>query len=307
MACSSIQVAVSIHAPARGATCATAGAGAGLTVSIHAPARGATTHCSIIHLCRRFQSTPPRGGRHEVRPVPDKHGGFNPRPRAGGDAALPEGTKRINQFQSTPPRGGRRRSWHITWGRNRFQSTPPRGGRPELLAMMVRIVQVSIHAPARGATNAPMSALDRAGGFNPRPRAGGDTRRRDLPFPAHRFNPRPRAGGDKAVDVAGGVAKSFNPRPRAGGDQGSEPAFPADSGFNPRPRAGGDGIPSACPKDADVSIHAPARGATELTFQLINTIAVSIHAPARGATIVLPLAFAVGNVSIHAPARGATT
>ena len=80
----------------------------------------------------------------------------------------------------------------------------------------------------------------------------------------------------------------------------------------------------------DVSIHAPARGATRdflrrvlaimfqstrprgarpssYTSSAISTI-VSIHAPARGATVGLfEKAFLESIVSIHAPARGATT
>ena len=59
--------------------------------------------------------------------------------------------------------------------------------------------------------------------------------------------------------------------------------------------------------DCTVSIHAPARGATEFLKRKRLEDEVSIHAPARGATrchnqrqrVQLP-------VSIHAPARGAT-
>ena len=38
---------------------------------------------------------------------------------------------------------------------------------------------------------------------------------------------------------------------------------------------------------SQVSIHAPARGATGLTRLISLPIRVSIHAPARGATLVL--------------------
>ena len=57
----------------------------------------------------------------------------------------------------------------------------------------------------------------------------------------------------------------------------------------------------------NVSIHAPARGATFNDFGVEPKDIVSIHAPARGATSraarrsIAPVA-----VSIHAPARGAT-
>ena len=56
----------------------------------------------------------------------------------------------------------------------------------------------------------------------------------------------------------------------------------------------------------DVSIHAPARGATLRKHKHSDRSGVSIHAPARGATANAfePQINAV--VSIHAPARGAT-
>ena len=79
----------------------------------------------------------------------------------------------------------------------------------------------------------------------------------------------------------------------------------------------------------DVSIHAPARGATgdcsgtriSCLFQSTHPRGVrrasitegakrkvvSIHAPARGATDAFSPSFYTGRVSIHAPARGATT
>ena len=80
---------------------------------------------------------------------------------------------------------------------------------------------------------------------------------------------------------------------------------------------------------SNVSIHAPARGATACFARSLAMIEVSIHAPARGATprkmirIMIPTQFRSTpprggrlsdpwqfyhgrGVSIHAPARGAT-
>ena len=54
----------------------------------------------------------------------------------------------------------------------------------------------------------------------------------------------------------------------------------------------------------DVSIHAPARGATYRHERCWCCRSVSIHAPARGATLPLPRRLRAGAVSIHAPARG---
>ena len=80
---------------------------------------------------------------------------------------------------------------------------------------------------------------------------------------------------------------------------------------------------------AEVSIHAPARGATVGTALALGLDKVSIHAPARGATlrdyaaevqawfqftrprgarlIFKRRGHAQSGVSIHAPARGATS
>ncbi len=57
----------------------------------------------------------------------------------------------------------------------------------------------------------------------------------------------------------------------------------------------------------EVSIHAPARGATPHMSHDAASLLVSIHAPARGATCFSTLEHPTQVVSIHAPARGATT
>ena len=55
-----------------------------------------------------------------------------------------------------------------------------------------------------------------------------------------------------------------------------------------------------------VSIHAPAKGATEDSSEDLGFPDVSIHAPAKGATFIKVLLFLNTEVSIHAPAKGAT-
>jgi len=54
--------------------------------------------------------------------------------------------------------------------------------------------------------------------------------------------------------------------------------------FNPRARAGRDLTLDTGIIANDVSIHAPARGATREKTKLADKLEVSIHAPARGAT-----------------------
>ena len=56
------------------------------------------------------------------------------------------------------------------------------------------------------------------------------------------------------------------------------------SGFNPRAREGRDFYRTANSPTLPVSIHAPARGATVAWMREPLAAVVSIHAPARGAT-----------------------
>ena len=100
--------------------------------------------------------------------------------------------------------------------------------------------------------------------------------------------------------------------------------------FNPRSREGSDRAASSNKeKRYQISIHAPARGATHsvafsvfsLPFQstlprgerhifdgqTAKEVLISIHAPARGATIFDGQTAKEVLISIHAPARGATS
>ena len=98
-------------------------------------------------------------------------------------------------------------------------------------------------------------------------------------------------------------------------------------GFNPRTREGCDLANNIVKLVMQVSIHAPAKGATGLLTCVDGVALVSIHAPAKGATKVklvlgtkkrfnprtregcdayLCLPCRVHKVSIHAPAKGAT-
>ena len=102
---------VSIHAPARGATVSLPLSAVPLKVSIHAPARGATSGTRRFDGMFLFRSTPPRGERRKRLPtyrrsvvvsihapargatrlVAQRLGRstrFDPRPRAGSDAAV---------------------------------------------------------------------------------------------------------------------------------------------------------------------------------------------------------------------------
>ena len=122
---------------------------------------------------------------------------FNPRPRMGGD--LP------NSLRRTSP--------------SVFQSTPPRGGRPPRRRARIHRLDVSIHAPAWGATQGSrwhgLSCLS----FNPRPRMGGDLLTWSAVGGSQAFQSTPPHGGRPESIGRSTVARiGFNPRPRMGGD-----------------------------------------------------------------------------------------
>src|SRR5690606_3789591 len=77
----------------------------------------------------------------------------------------------------------------------------------------------------------------------------------------------------------------FNPRSRTGSDPESFSLLLDTDSFNPRSRTGSDAMGFAIIVFGGlVSIHAPARGATQFGQPFVRCFRVSIHAPARGAT-----------------------
>ena len=149
-----------------------------------------------------FQSTRPRGARHNwFYDIITRH-----------------------TFQSTRPRGARRNRFLILQDNSLFQSTRPRGARPLPTQRRLPRSQVSIHAPAWGATVSVSKSRS----------------------PSESFNPRARVGRDNVTDLTITLVNGFNPRARVGRDKEREAAH-ADSGvcFNPRARVGRDGHPAS--------------------------------------------------------------
>ena len=123
---------------------------------------------------------------------------------------------------------------------------------------------ISIHAPARGAT-----------------RKG-----RGINTTLRYFNPRSREGSDESrVGDFRGVC-NFNPRSREGSDLFRFSRFKHLKHFNPRSREGSDGEIKPKKSNNEISIHAPARGATICAPSKCLSRVISIHAPARGATLI---------------------
>ena len=121
---------------------------------------------------------------------------------------------------------------------------------------------VSIHAPARGATRRPVVAAVLPSFQSTRPRGA-------------------RPSNTSVFTLTDG----FNPRARAGRDCQECQTTLEIQCFNPRARAGRDDFERQQGLISLVSIHAPARGATFFSVLLGSVLRVSIHAPARGATV----------------------
>ena len=100
----------------------------------------------------------------------------------------------------------------------------------------------------------------------------------------------------------------FNPRTRTGCDRMTIKSVSAPAMFqSTHPHGVRRLYRCAVGGQPPVSIHAPARGATEICRVILRSDFVSIHAPARDATLREICDYAIADgVSIHAPARGAT-
>jgi len=167
---------------------------------------------------------------------------------------------------------------------------------------------VSIHAPARGATILIPVSVPVRDSFNPRARTG-----RDLTLD-HVLNNgskvsihAPARGATNELIQIRSIRSSFNPRARTGRDRSGRPTSSGVSMFqSTRPHGARHTPPELPPEGSDVSIHAPARGATP-RLESAPAIGFCFNPRARtGRDTIAELNKRGWDVSIHAPARGAT-
>ena len=225
------------------------------SVSIHAPAWGATIS-ALSHLRNRHR--------------------FDPRPRMGSDADRLTLTAGIVSIHA------------------------PAWGATDAAPVFKFAHGVSIHAPAWGATSVAGNVI-RLRVFRSTPPHGerlrvarahwpsmfrstpphGERQRLARSEPEGKFRSTP-PHGERQRCSRRQVRRSFDPRPRTGSDERCEDCAVGRGCFDPRPRMGSD-LRSVIASPEDVSIHAPAWGATidrpEVWYR-----DVSIHAPAWGAT-----------------------
>ena len=121
-------------------------------VSIHAPARGATIVRSPLTVDCWFRSTPPHGGRRLPTIDPARSDSFDPRPRTGGDGGRLQKDGRVLRFDPRPRTGGDHQSTIPRCDQLCFDPRPRTGGDRQRGSLRPP-ARVSIHAPARGATS----------------------------------------------------------------------------------------------------------------------------------------------------------
>ena len=122
-----------------------------------------------------FQSTPPRGGRHEFAntcTIPNFV--FQSTPPARGATyvcILPRQGGAISIH--APREGGDAAVFTVAVALTNFNPRPPRGGRPHLPDGVSVPVAISIHAPREGGDESSLPPMAAPGNFNPRPPRGG--------------------------------------------------------------------------------------------------------------------------------------
>ena len=233
-----------------------------------------------------FQSTRPRGARPPSRaPWIARLCCFNPRARAGRDQPESLETPDSGGFNPRARAGRDKSAWTSAAVAELFQSTRPRGARPQTDGRRRVRTHVSIHAPARGATEVHRQVRAPAGFQSTRPRGARRWRRAGRGVGRWFQSTRPRGarhpepgelrsapgvsihaparGATVRPGVDCGTHRRFNPRARAGRDAVTERSRPCRKKFqSTRPRGArpDDGIRRIGLRA--VSIHAPARGAT---------------------------------------------
>ena len=214
-----------------------------------------------------------------------------------------------NQFRSTLPRESDPSSAKQLNTTTKFRSTLPRRERRRRQAQGRGHDDVSIHAPAKGATASSIRRRSRPGGFDPRSREGSDAmfgmaatsvigfrstlpRRerhelRDLVDQPHHVSIHaPVKGATGSARHRGRPrAPGFDPRSREGSDDGALGSPARAECFDPRSREGSD-LPIWEPGLSPCQFRStlPRRERRGLVGEVGKLQLVSIHAPAKGAT-----------------------
>ena len=194
----------------------------------------------------------------------------------------------ILEFQSTLPRRERPAGLSKNDEGQRISIHAPAKGATELIVCALRYIHISIHAPAKGATTSSVCSAAEARHFNPRSREGSDRRLQRLWLLHCHFNPRSREGSD-AIDtqMIMGINMNFNPRSREGSDSSEASVGSMLIYFNPRSREGSDYQLRQLRAPATLfQSTLPRRERPPILILSDHRCRISIHAPAKGATLM---------------------
>ena len=191
---------------------------------------------------------------------------FNPRSRGGSDKRKGYSAYQKKYFNPRS-RGGSDYAWRRPW---------------------VSWI-ISIHAPAEGATAHLRNFLRLWIHFNPRSRGGSD--HMCTTYPCHHSvfqSTLPRRERQSISQMALTSLRHFNPRSRGGSDMQTQSALVITIHFNPRSRGGSDNS-AFFPKATHGIFQStlPRRERPMSRSQCNKRYNISIHAPAEGATLTL--------------------
>ena len=218
----------------------------------------------------QFRSTLPRRERPDIaweKAVVKMD--FDPRSREGSDRQCGDLVLHgVGISIHAPAKGATRTSYMAGRYRQIFRSTLPRRERPaptpangEAPAYfdprsregsdifgktLVPAGDISIHAPAKGATRKPGRSTRSASDFDPRSREGSDSVSVGSGFRKRNFDPRSREGSDVSSNAKGAKRTDFDPRSREGSDRRARHSRRASAHFDPRSREGSDCCSPAC-------------------------------------------------------------
>ena len=146
------------------------------------------------------------------------YGDFNPRTRMGCDWSTADQKPPAYPFQSTHPHGVRLARIKAYSTASRFQSTHPHGVRHHDLSDSVVLLDISIHAPAWGATMIRANCAIIRSFQSTHPHGVRQLSQQNSSWKCIYFNPRTRMGCDVQMDWDALSPEDFNPRTRMGCD-----------------------------------------------------------------------------------------
>ncbi len=184
---------------------------------------------------------------------------FNPRPRKGATMPVPSPCPASCRFNPRPRKGGDLKADRSIFIAMLVSIHAPARGATQTVCVGEVYFQVSIHAPARGGDSRCRCSASVRSCFNSRPRKGGDAFWTYLYDHYNVFQFTPPQGGRRSAACRAPACSCFNPRPHEGGRHYNTHVMAAELGFNPRPHEGGDGRADGAP-DMYMFQSTPPRG-----------------------------------------------